>query len=201
MLPEYLGSAGASDKRKRPFRMIVNGRIEFTDYVVKRLWRRDENRTAITAIRRVADAICRSLREKDRMIDVGGHASPAEMLSERAVTHQDYLAGIWMFFISRAAATDAAAVVANADERALVKRPEGERVFVQTRHARHHTKPLGSDQSVGKRRIQRIRGKESRPALSGLNGVKYQPSLITIAGFEGKFAARILIFFPHSAPR
>src|SRR5262245_53162271 len=122
MAPEYVGSARASDKGERSFRMIVNGRIEFADYIVQRLWGGDENRSAITAIRRMADAICRFLREEDRMIDVGSHATPAEMLCERAVTHQDYLTGIGIFFSSGAAATDAAAVVANADDRALVKR-------------------------------------------------------------------------------
>src|SRR5262245_7697229 len=58
MPPEYAGSAWAGDKGKRPFRMIVNGGIKFTNYIIQYSWRRDENRSAITAISRVADAIC-----------------------------------------------------------------------------------------------------------------------------------------------
>src|SRR5215475_156147 len=58
MPPEYAGSAGAGDKGKWPFRMIVNGGIEFANYIIQYSWRRDKNCSTITAISRVADAIC-----------------------------------------------------------------------------------------------------------------------------------------------
>src|SRR5215813_2673773 len=57
MPPEYAGGAWAGDKGKRPFRMIVNGGIEFANDIIQYPWRADENRSAITAISRVADAI------------------------------------------------------------------------------------------------------------------------------------------------
>src|SRR5262245_17261269 len=57
MPPEYAGGAWAGDKGKRPFRMIVNGGIEFANDTIQYSWRGDENRSAITAISRVADPI------------------------------------------------------------------------------------------------------------------------------------------------
>lgn len=109
--------------------MIINGGIEFADYVIQYSRRGDENRSAITAIQRVADAVSGFLREEDRLIDVGGHASPAKMLSERAVAHQDDLVGVRSLFISGGAATGATAVIAHADKRAVIKRAERKRVF------------------------------------------------------------------------
>jgi hypothetical protein len=51
------------------------------------------------------------------------------MLSERAVTQQDDLVGVRLFFISGGAATNATAVIAHADKRTVVKRTERERIF------------------------------------------------------------------------
>jgi hypothetical protein len=129
MPPEYAGSAWASDKGKRPFRMIVNGGIEFANYIIQYSWRWDEDRSAITAIGRVADAICRFLRKEDRLIDVGSHTSTAKVLFECAVTQQDDLVGVRLFLISGGAASGATAVIAHSDKRTVVKRTEREQIF------------------------------------------------------------------------
>jgi hypothetical protein len=57
MPPENAGSARTSDEWKRPFRARVNRRIEFANNVIQHSRRDDENRPAIAAVRRVADAI------------------------------------------------------------------------------------------------------------------------------------------------
>src|SRR5262249_5639061 len=122
MPPEYAGSARAGDEWERPFRMIVNGGIEFADDVIQHSRRGCENRSAITAIRRWGDRKGGFLKKKTPLFAVGGHTPPAEVLPDRAVAHQDNLVGVGALFISGTAATDAAAVVAHADKRAFVKR-------------------------------------------------------------------------------
>ena len=57
MPPENGGIAGTSDKRKRSIRAVVDRGIELADDVTEHSRRGDENRPAIPAFGRVADAV------------------------------------------------------------------------------------------------------------------------------------------------
>ena len=106
--PENACIAGASDEGKRPSWAVVDGGIEFADNIVEDARRGDEDGAAIAAVGRMADAIGRFLREEGSLIDVGGHASPAEVLGERAVAHENDVVDAAVFLGRGSAATGAA---------------------------------------------------------------------------------------------
>src|SRR5262249_37315738 len=99
-----------------------------------RVRRGRENGAAVAAIGRMADPVDRPLRKEDSLIDVGGHAATAEMLAERAMSHEHNGVVARVFFGRRAAARVPAVVIAHADDGALVERAVGERVFGPCRH-------------------------------------------------------------------
>ena len=77
----------------------------------------------------MADAIARFLRKEDGLIDVGSHASFAEMFREGAMPHENNLVSGRILFTGRATAACATVVIKHSDERALVKSPEAQRIF------------------------------------------------------------------------
>ena len=108
--------------------MVVDRGIEFADDVVEHARRESEYGAAIAAVGRMADAIGRSLGKEDGLIDVGGHAAPAEVLAERAVPHEDDVVAVGMFLGRRPAAIGPTVVVAHGDKGALVERAERQRL-------------------------------------------------------------------------
>ena len=148
--PECTGIAGAGDEGKRFFRAIVDGGIQFADHVVEHARREGENSATIAAVGRMADAIGRILGEEYRLVDVGGHAQPPDVLAERAMAQEDDAVGAGMLFGGGAATAGTTTVVAHADDAAFVQRVEGERIFGATWHTNLTPTP-----SHGRRRTSR----------------------------------------------
>jgi hypothetical protein len=117
VLPANARCARSGDEGKRPLGTIVESGIEFADDLVEDARRDGENGAAVAAIGWMTDAICRSPREEHRLIDIGNHAAPAEVLGERAVTQEDDIIAIGIFLCRRAAAAGATVVFANPNER------------------------------------------------------------------------------------
>ncbi len=72
----------------------------------------------------MADAISRFPREEHGLVHISSDGTPAEMSGEGAVTHQDDVVQVGLFFCARSAMCSVTTVVVHADDRALVKRTE-----------------------------------------------------------------------------
>src|SRR5262249_31006244 len=108
--------------------------------------RHGEDRAAIAAGGRMADAIRRSPREEHRLVDVRGDAPTAEVLAEGPAAHQDDVVVIGVFLARGAAATGAAAILADPHEGAVVQQPESQGFFRSARHGRRYTGPAAVNQ-------------------------------------------------------
>ena len=102
------------------------------DHIDEQTRRRKKDRSAIAAVGWMADPISRSLGEENRLIDIGGHAAPAEVLAESTAAHKHNVVTVGVFFVPWAPATGAAAVVAHTDNGTLVECVERERIYIST---------------------------------------------------------------------
>lgn len=139
MSPEHSTVAWSSDEEKWLVGMFVDCRIELTDNIVEDARRNSENRAAISAIGRVADAIGRFPGEEHGLVHVGGNAAAAEVSGEGAMTHEHDVVRVRLFLRAWSAASNVTAVVVHADDRALVQRAE-DRLVLST--GRHHVMVL-----------------------------------------------------------
>ena len=110
--------------------MVVDGGIKFSDNVVEHARRERENGPAITAVGRMTDAVRRSFRKEDGLVDVSGQASPAEVLGKRAMADEDDVVAARALLCRGSTAAGAALVVSHTDDRAVVERVECEQVFI-----------------------------------------------------------------------
>ena len=93
----------------------------------------------------MANAIARSLCEIDGLVPVCGDAAASEMLAERAVAQEDDVIAVAMFLGPGTGLASAAAVIAHADQRALVEQVESQRIVIEAlRHHRHGTRSVAS---------------------------------------------------------